>query len=244
MENEKKKSLIFIHGFKKHKENIFQSLEEKLLQNDFFADFKIINLNYYDNLDKKSINNQLFKTIIIDKLEELKDEDVFIVGYSVGGLVSLTLTQKYPNIKKIVALAPVYKIAFFSWPTKIINNYKTSLKIKKKVGKERYQRLKLLQKKGISEKYPIRITTQINYFRLKIRKQTKKLKEKDILIIFSINDNINNLTSSLKWFNKNFNYSDNKLQIHFSEETHNELISKKAKSNHFLIENFLISEFD
>ncbi len=238
---EDKKHLVLIHGFKKHQENIFKDLEIFLNEDELINEnFEIETISYYDNLDKETISRKHFELTIIKKFEELKNKDVYVIGYSMGGLVSLTLTHKYENIKNIISLAPVYKLpGFFDWPKRVISNYRVTRKMKKKLGKERYARLKSLKKKGISEKYPTRIVIEINRFRLKIRKQTKNLLDKNILIIFSKNDEVNDLKKSIHYFNKKINYNKNQLEIIFSEETHFQIIQPKAHQNMEKIRSFL-----
>ncbi len=238
---EDKKHLVLIHGFKKHQENIFKDLEiflnEDVLINE---NFEIEKIFYYDNLDKETISKKHFESTIIKKFDELKDKDVYVIGYSLGALVSLTLTSKYENIKNIISLAPVYKLpGFFDWPKRVISNYRVTRKMKKKLGKERYARLKSLKKTGISEKYPTRIVIEINRFRLKIRNQTKHLIDKNILIIFSKNDEVNDLKKTIKYFNSKFDYKKNQLNIVFSEQTHFQIIQPKAHKNMELIRSFL-----
>ncbi len=236
-----KKHLLLIHGFKKHKEDIFKDLDILLREDEFINNnFEIEKLFYYDNLDKDTISHKYFESIIKDKLNELKDKEVYVIGYSLGGVVSLTLTSEYKNIKNIISLAPVYKIpSFLGWPKQVIKNYRVAKKMKKKLGPERYARLKNLQKKGVSEKYPTKIVIEINRFRLKIRKLSKRLIDKNILIIFSANDEINDLKKTINYFNKKINYEKNNLSIIFSSETHFQLINKTSTHNIDLIRSFL-----
>ncbi len=222
-------NLILIHGLKKHNENVFGEFEKFLQENEAIKKFNIINFYYYDNLDKNTINHKLFKEEINKILKEHSDKETYVLSYSMGSTAALTLTSNFPNITKIYALVPVFKITQGLWIKKIFTNLKKAKKLKKKLGKERYLRLKALKEKGGSEKYPIRLITQIDLFRKKNKKEVKNLKNKKIKIIFSTNDEINNLKETIKYINQKINYNDNDIEVNFTKKTHFSLLSKDEK---------------
>jgi len=224
--NESRKNIILIHGFKKHQENVFLDFEKYIKDNNLEEEFNIINFTYYDNLDKATIHHKLFKKTIQTILEENKDKEIFVLGYSMGSTAALTLTSEFDNITKIYTLVPVFKIDSMLWIKRIINNLKKAKKLKKKLGKERYLRLKKMKEKGGSEKYPIRLVSQINLFRKANKKDVKGLSQKKIKMIFSTNDEINNLKKTIKYINKKINYNDNDIEINFTKKTHFQLLTK------------------
>ena len=177
--------------------------------------------------------------MIREKLVSLSGKDAYVIGYSMGGVASLTLTHDFPNVKKIIAVVPVLSINRMHFPKKTFSNIKTGYKMKKKLGKVRYDRIKSLKSKGIAEKHPIRIIVQTNKFRKIARKDLKRQKNKEILLLFSSRDEINNLKSTIDYLNKNLNYSSNDLEIKFTNETHYELLSKNAIRNFKIITEFL-----
>ncbi len=234
--------LILIHGLKRKNEQTFQAFKEYVKKHYATSFENIIDFEYYDNSDKTTINAKDFEHKIYDVLNQYRDDEVYLLGYSMGGVAALTLSQEFSNITKIFTLVPVFKIKVLDWPKKIINNLKKQRVLKKKLGKERYLRLKKLQQQGISEQYPVRVISQINRFRRRNKKHLVKLENRKLGIIFSTNDEINNLRATIAFINDKINYIKNDLFIMFVKETHFELLDAKHTQTFEKIVSFFIEE--
>lgn len=217
MENNKQKILL-LHGFKRYNVDDFgffkKYIEEK-------HNIELIYFNLYDNHDKKTINWKKFKTKIIDKFEEYKNEPIAVLGYSLGGLAGISLTSEYDNIRDIYAVCPPIKVHYFEWIGKLWSNRKKSKQIKKKLGKEKYKKLKARYNQSkMVEKHPIKIVHQINKYRVKIRRKIKKLNNKNIKILFSTKDEVVYLSRTEKYLTKNLDITKNKIHIEKREFDH------------------------
>ncbi len=237
-----KSILILIHGLKRKNEQSFKDFIEYVHQNYASTFEKIVDFEYYDNSDKSTINAKSFEEKINKVLHQYRDYDVSLLGYSMGGVAALTLAQEFPNVTKIFTLVPVFKIKYLDWPKKIISNLKKQRVLKKKLGKERYLRLKKLQQQGLSEQYPIRVITQINKFRKRNKKHLENLENREIAIVFSTNDEINNLRATIAFINDKINYVKNNLVISFVSDTHFELLGVKNTKMFEQIISFFDSE--
>ena len=102
--------LILIHGLKRKNEQAFQAFNE-YVQKHYGSYFEaIVDFEYYDNTDKATIDAKAFEQKIYDVLHQYQDFEVYLLGYSMGGVAALTLSQEFSNITKIFALVPVFKI--------------------------------------------------------------------------------------------------------------------------------------
>ncbi len=213
--------LILIHGFKRQGKNEFEYFEKYLSKNDKLSNFKIINFLYYVNDDIKTLNSKKMKSIILKVLEENKDNNVYIVGYSMGGLAGLSLGGMYKNVEKIVAIFPPFKIYLLDWINRSFKNTKLKKKIKKRVGKEKYKKILERSKKNkVIEKHPIKVSLSMVNFRNKLRKNIKKINNKDIKVYFSDIDEIVWTKKSEKYFNDKFNFKENNVNVEKVNESH------------------------
>lgn len=105
------KSLILIHGFTSKKEDLID-FAYKLSKNKF--NVILFELAFHGSKSPKNKEDWLYRTITesvieLEKLiKSLKHKDVFIIGVSLGSMITDMFLQKhylvYPNIKKVVYL--------------------------------------------------------------------------------------------------------------------------------------------
>ncbi len=213
--------LILIHGFKRQGKNEFEYFEKYLKDNNKLSDFKIINFLYYENDNEETLNSKKMKSIILNILEENRNSNVWIVGYSMGGLAGLSLSNDYDNIEKIVAIFPPFKIYLLDWISRSFKNIKLKRNIKKRVGKEKYKKiLERSKRTKVIEKHPIKVSLSMVNFRNKLRKDIKKVKNKKIKIYFSNMDEVVWTEKSEKYIQKNFDFKNNVIDIEKVDESH------------------------
>ncbi|BDV03322.1 MAG: hypothetical protein HPPSJP_0430 [Candidatus Hepatoplasma scabrum] len=222
--------ILLIHGFKRGNENDFEYLEESLLQ----FNLPVINFEYYDNYDKKTLSWKFFFKKISEQMEILKDKEIIIIGYSIGAIIGIYLENYYSNVIKVISIYPAFKIHFFDWIKKLKDFYFKRRRLKKKIGKERFKKLNEIAKKNkVVEKYPVKITRNINIFRSKLRKKIKNINIKKTVLILSEIDEIVHYRKTYKYIS-NFNVSD---KIIFFNLSHYSAL-KDGKN----LRNFIISE--
>lgn len=222
--------ILLIHGFKRGNENDFEYLEDPLMK----FNLPIINFEYYDNYDKKTLNWKLFFKKVSKQMEELKDNEIIVVGYSIGAIIAIYLENYYPNIIQVISIYPAFKIYLFDWLKRLKDLYFKRKRLKKKIGKERFNKLNEAAKKNkIVEKYPVKITRNINIFRSKLRKKIKNININKTTLILSEIDEIVHYKKTYKYINK-FNISDKIIFFNLSHYS-----AMKDGQN---LRNFIISE--
>ncbi len=218
VDENKKQNILLLHGFKRANKDDFKFLKDYFNKN--FSNINLISFDYYDNNDKKTLNAKKIKTNVQNFVNQLELDDISVIGYSLGGLISLTLFGENKNVKKIYSLYPPLKIHFFDWIFKLWNSKKKSRQVKKKLGKERYKEIsKRYKKNKIIEKHPVKIVFAINSFRLKYRKLISKNFNKDIKIAFSDIDEVVK-KDSINYLNKKINFNNNEIEIEKNNFNH------------------------
>lgn len=196
--------ILLIHGFKRGNENDFEYLEESLLQ----FNLPVINFEYYDNYDKKTLNWKAFFKKISKQMEELKDNEIIIIGYSIGAIIGIYLENYYPNVNQVISIYPAFKIHFFDWIKRLKDLYFKRRRLKKKIGKDRFKKLNEAAKQNkIVEKYPVKITRNINIFRSRLRRKIKNININKTVLILSEVDEVVHYKKTYKYINK-FNIDD------------------------------------
>ncbi len=214
-----KKTILLIHGFKRKEKDDFESF--KIFLSEFLPEYNVISPEYYDNNNKKTLDNKKFKKKILDSINDIQTDEIYIVGYSMGALASLTLFNDNDKVKKIFAVYPPFKIIFFDWVFKLNDNRKKKKEIIKKLGKEKYKKIEQRYKNSkIVEKHPVKIVWEINLFRIKNRRKIKECINKDINIIFTKNDEIIYTKRAVKYFDKRINKSKNNINFSYKDYNH------------------------
>ncbi|BDU67782.1 MAG: hypothetical protein TYPL_4350 [Candidatus Tyloplasma litorale] len=184
----KNRTLVLLHGFKKN------GVDDFLQLYDFFKtlDYEnIYNEDWFDTYDKSTLNKRHVRKYVDDFCERLNKENysqIDIIGYSTGSIVAVMIKEKLKckNVK-IFSIVPPIKIKFSKWIPVAIKSYKAKRRLKKKLGSERYKRIREISKRErILEKHALKITIFINNLRLAYR--SKFLKEKNIIFLLAEND--------------------------------------------------------
>lgn len=182
------KAILLLHGFKRNDEDDFGQIH------DFFLTLnadKVYNEVWFENYDVKTLNKKYFIWRSKDIAKKIKEDGITelnIVAYSSGIFLVPIIKKELSEIKvNTFSIATPLKIKFARWIPASINSYKMQKKLKKKMGKERYARLKdRAEATKTREKHPIKIMTFINKIRLKYRKDI--INDKDIKYLISPTD--------------------------------------------------------
>lgn len=177
--------ILLLHGFKRNDENDFEELEE-------YFDKKydlVMNEVYFENYKKETLNEKHVHNVVSEiakKINYIKPKRFDILGYSTGSIVAPLVKSKISKDIKVTifSISPPTTILLAKWVPESINSLKMNRKLKNKMGKERYNRLKKVQEEHKTiEKYPVKIAIFINSFRKKYRKNLYK--ETDIYFLLS-----------------------------------------------------------
>lgn len=215
---EKEKIVILLHGFKKKD---FDDFNHFVNYAKGKTKYKIVpNQYWYDNHDKSSLNWQKMSSSLDKIVDGYKDKEIILIGYSMGGVASFREAAKNDNVISFMALYPAFYINFKGWVKVLLNNIKKWKEMRKRLGKERYKRMKQLKSKGVSEKYPITLAWNINLFRKKQIKYISRLKNKKIFLVWSKNDEVTQDDRVFKMLDKKLNKKLNNFTKLEATESH------------------------
>lgn len=166
------KTILLLHGFKRNGIDDFASMHTYFEQ--YENEYNIINEIYFDNYEKDTLTLKYLneRAEAISSLLK-KQEEVIILGYSTGAVVAALIADKLPSTVNIHiwAMVPPIKIVLMKWVPMSYRIWKKERAIKKKIGKERYEKLKSkAQADKVMEKYPVKISIYINTLRKKYQK--------------------------------------------------------------------------
>lgn len=104
----KTKALLCIHGFGYLRSRDFDLFIPEFKK--YHADIEVITFNLYEIYDtnisyQKWVDNS---EQVVEMLLALYDE-LYVLGFSMGGLIATHLAAAYPDIKKLVLIAPAYE---------------------------------------------------------------------------------------------------------------------------------------
>lgn len=169
---EKNKTILLLHGFKRNGVDDFEQMHEYF--DKYSNDFNIVNLTYFENYQKDTLNDKHLNKIVNETVDQLKDQDeVIVLGYSAGAIIASMITSRLPESVKthIFAMTPPIKIVLAKWVPLILKQSSKQRKLKKKLGKERYASIRQKREENkIAEKHPIAISFYINKVRKKYQK--------------------------------------------------------------------------
>lgn len=217
-----KNILLLLHGFKKNGVDDFEKVTSFFNEN--LKDYEILNEEWFDNYNLATMKRKYFlKRVneISDLINVEKPDKLIIVAFSTGSIIASLIVKKIKisNVS-IFSIVPPIKINFSKWLPIAWKQFKSNKKLKKKLGKKRFKRIKEKQQENKKiEKYPIRIINFINLVRLRYRKKILKHNFK-ILFLFSENDTFVKTAAILKKIDKN------KYDITVKKFDHDQILKK------------------
>ena len=99
----KKPLLICIHGFGKRTTDEYANLVKY-----FEKDCEIIVPKLFDQTIPEDRNWEDWVKRAMAPVLENKNRDVYLIGYSMGGVIASYIAMKCPNVKKLFLLAPAF----------------------------------------------------------------------------------------------------------------------------------------
>lgn len=219
----RRKAILIIHGF------AGGTYDQEFLANklELIEDFDVFSFTLpgHDKFSAKGIKESDWIEAAESHVEELIKngyDNIYLIGHSMGGVISCYLAGKYKEIQKLVLAAPAFEcIASKDGKIDVIKSLKQSKKIVKRVGG-----LKGVLTRFI--KFPISIVKEFQKLITDYQKAPTSINV-PILIIHGMNDDMVPYESSIKVFNEiphtnkklviskslihNVFNSDNKLEI-------------------------------
>lgn len=199
-----KKAILLLHGFKRNDVNDFEEVDDYI--NTFEAD-KIYTEIWFNNYDKKTLNLKHFDKRVNEVAEMINNdnpEELIIIGYSTGNIFASLVLDKL-NIKnvKYFGIVPPFKAHILKWKETLNKMKQVEKDLMKKLGKERYERLKKAkQDSQVAEKYPVKIIFFM--FRKVIRKRKHSLMNmKNAHFLIAEDDHIVKTNVSIDVLSKN-----------------------------------------
>ena len=101
---EKKPLIVCIHGFGKRRAD-----EYKNLIDIFKNEYEIITPELFNQENKDDTNYKDWLARAEKPILENKDRDIYLIGYSMGGVIASYLASRNPNVKKLVLLEPAFE---------------------------------------------------------------------------------------------------------------------------------------
>jgi esterase/lipase len=105
----KDKAIICIHGMRTGRYHDFAFFERMAKKR--YPDYDVQLLEYYDPLDKSTINYKKYYETCVSELKRLSKgyKEVTVMGYSIGAPFSLlAFHEKIKNVKNVVLLSPTF----------------------------------------------------------------------------------------------------------------------------------------
>ncbi len=228
---EKKEVIIFIHGFKTKDINDFDEFVNKYKSK--LTNKELVNFDFYDSNKKETINKRNFDLKITEVFEKYKERKVKVIAYSFGSIVAMKNSLKYENIDDIYLVVPALYIHYMDWISSIKKNKSKLKKLKKKLGKERFD--SFMKNNSVSKNYSLISRTVHKYIKAN-RKHLKKLKNKNIYVSYSEKDTISNNDKVIPFIKKELE-KNNKVIFNKVEETHFSILKSEKNNKH--IEDFI-----
>ena len=202
------KTIILSHGFlldKNGPEELFKELSEKLYRLNYFViryNFRL-NKNNKQETSKYVLNDYLEDITTIIKYSKKYNNEIILVGHSLGGLISLIEANRNKNIEKLILLSPPIKIKL------------PKIKTLKKFSKN--PNIIILFIKFLLSGFKINLT---NYY--------KKINIKT-LFIYGTNDQFENYEKVKNINNKNIKFLKIEMMDHFYKGYKKEIIDEIIK---------------
>ncbi len=186
------KAVLLLHGFKRNNKDDF---EEVMPFIETLGFDKIYNEVWFDNYDKKTLDYKYsLKRVeeIVELINNDKHEEVTIIAYSTGSLIGALISEKL-TAKNVdyYSITPPYKIYFWRYISLAFKLLKMDKKLRKRLGEERYTRLKQKQiETKTIEQYPISIIVFISHQIIRRYKNSLKKIENGKFLLSSTDDKV------------------------------------------------------
>jgi len=96
--------LVCIHGFGKRRSDEFKNFIEV-----FSKDYEIIVPNLFDQENKEDTNWEMWVARAEKPVIENPGRDIYLIGYSMGGVIASYIAARHDNVKKLVLLEPAFQ---------------------------------------------------------------------------------------------------------------------------------------
>ncbi len=186
------KAVLLLHGFKRNNKDDF---EEVMPFIETLGFDKIYNEVWFDNYDKKTLDYKYsLKRVeeIVELINNDRHEEVTIIAYSTGSLIGALISEKL-TAKSVdyYSITPPYKIYFWRYISLAFKLLKMDKKLRKRLGEERYTRLKQKQiETKTIEQYPISIIIFISHQIIRRYKNSLKKIENGKFLLSSTDDKV------------------------------------------------------
>lgn len=119
---EKLPVIITIHGYGRRRKHEMDNLILWASQDPQMSAYEIVQFDLYDLFDETDCDWKKWvgraKAIINEY--ELNHRDIYLLGFSMGGVIAPYLAATSPNVKKLVLLAPAYQYLHMDAITNVI----------------------------------------------------------------------------------------------------------------------------
>ena len=220
----KNKVTILIHGFKRQDHDDFGDFYKYAVNK---VDHELVLITYYENNKRSTLHWRKWRTILDNEIKKHKGKHINLVGYSMGALAAIRLAAVHEDVKSVYAFYPPFRIIFWDWIGRLWNNSKDLRAAKRKMGRKKWKRVKKLRKKGVSEKYPALITTNMHQFQLHNRKFIKWIEGIRLHVVLSDTDEIVHTPKSWNYFYNRIDLEANDVTTERTSRSHLTTLDKE-----------------
>lgn len=118
----KRPVIITIHGYGRRRKHEMDNLVLWASDDPIMSQYEIIQFDLYDLFDEQDCDWHKWvsraKNVINE--QELKHRDIYLIGFSMGGVIAPYLAATSPNVKKMVLLAPAFQYLNVDMITNVI----------------------------------------------------------------------------------------------------------------------------
>ena len=100
----KQKVIITIHGFGKNVQHEFDPLAKHIDEKKY----QIIQFDMYDPYDPHDDNYETWIKKAEEKIHEYKDQEIILLGFSMGGVIASYLASIY-HVRSLILVAPAFQ---------------------------------------------------------------------------------------------------------------------------------------
>ena len=102
--NRQRSVIVLIHGFGDEVSDEMQTLTDHFRN----SKYNVITPDLYDPKNPQDYDYKKWLARIDKVLDDVQDKDIYLIGFSMGGVIAAHFATIYP-VKKLVLLAPAYK---------------------------------------------------------------------------------------------------------------------------------------